>query len=106
MNPADGLLRRCIAAMIPEPVWFVFGADGLCHWPADEMKPLRTVIDVRGGLAILPGVDITTAPGVKVRLGNGEIMIECDGEAVIYERVGTTLTGAWVCTRQVDGNGR
>jgi hypothetical protein len=94
----DGLLRMCIAVMAPEPVWFVTGKDGNCHWPPATLRPYVTVIDVRGGLA--------AHAGVKVTVGNGEIMIDCDGEAVIYERVGTTLNGHWVCRRQLDGNGR
>jgi hypothetical protein len=88
----------CIAVMAPEPVWFVTGTDGNCYWPPATLRPYITVIDVRGGLASLPGVKIT--------MGDGEVMIDCDGEIVVYERVGKTLTGEWVCRRQLDGTGK
>jgi hypothetical protein len=95
MNAAAGLLRRCFHDMIPEPIYFVPDDDGNYHLPFDAPPP-KTVIDVRGGF--------DTLQGVKILQDAWQVTIECDGRSLVYERIGRTIHGEWVCKLR-RGNG-
>ena len=96
MNAAAGLLNLCRNAMIPEPIYFIDDEDGNHHLSFDN-APSRTVIDVHG-LARLIGVTVT--------VGDALVIIECDGLSLVYDRVGMTITGDWVCNLRVGRNAK
>lgn len=88
MNASAGLRLRCLHAMRPEPLYFVADEDGNYHLPFGELA-YRVVIDIHGGFDSLPGVSIVN--------NAWQVIIECDDRKLVYERVGKTIHGEWVC---------
>jgi hypothetical protein len=72
--------------MITESIVFIPGDDG--NYRLCEGLPLKTVIDVHM-LARLPGTSTT--------IGDAQIIIADHGRTVIYDRIGVTIEGKWVC---------
>jgi hypothetical protein len=91
MNAADGLLHLCRNAMISESIWFTADANGE-HRLALEALPYRTIIDIH---------NLARLTGTSVKLGNAMITIEAAGRTVIYDRIGLTLEGQWVCNMRL-----
>lgn len=78
--------------MIVEPICFICAKDGT--YRLDEPLPPKTVIDVHM-LARLPGTD--------TKVGDSKVFIEARGRAVVYERIGVTIEGHWICRLRVGG---
>jgi hypothetical protein len=74
--------------MICEPVVLVEDVSGDLHF--DAKLPLKTVIDVHNLL------------GHWARTVRGTVVMELDERKVIYERIGLTPEGHWVCRLKVD----
>ncbi len=91
MNVADGLIRRCLLAMIPEPLQFNRDESGIWHWA--ETAPLKTVIDPRAGVHSWIVVHGTTAT------------IKLDGKTIIYDRIAIGPHGEWICALRMNGDG-
>jgi hypothetical protein len=82
----------CHEAIVVEPLWFQIDVDGYHHWPFSD-PPMRTVIDVHGLARLI---------GVTIIFGSGQVTIECDGKTIIYDRVGHTIHGHWICARHTE----
>lgn len=76
--------------MICEPIVFDQDDEGNWHF-AEAGLPLKTKIDVHGGLL-----------GLWIRTEYEKVIIELDGRSVIYDRIGFTPEGYWVCRLRVD----
>ena len=74
--------------MIHEPIIFTKDDNGAYHFK-DESWPSRTVIDIHS-LAFR-----------WIKVSNDCIIIELDGRSVIYDCVGVTPQGHWVCEVRV-----
>jgi hypothetical protein len=74
--------------MICEPIVFTQDNSGAYHLEAG--LPLKTVIDVHNLM------------GRWMRVHHGAVHVELDGRIVVYQHIGTTPEGHWVCRLQVD----
>lgn len=76
--------------MICEPLILTKDADGEWHF-SPEGLPARTVIDT---------FNLPFRPWAKRE--RGKLTIELDGREAIYDRIGYTPEGHWVCQLRVD----
>lgn len=76
--------------MICEPIIFDQDDDGNYHF-AEGGLPLKTIIDVHSGLL-----------GLWIKVGWDKVIIELDGRIVIYDCIGITPEGHWVCRLRID----
>ena len=74
--------------MICEPIIFELDDDG--EWIFPQSLPLKTTVDVNNLKALW------------MKTERGKLIIEHIGRKAIYERIGLTPQGYWVCRLRID----